>query len=1165
MIQKPVAILDNRDVRRIVNELLARRMGYTPEWRVDEETPDSAIAQIFARYLYAVIQRLNQGPEKNKLAFLDQLGISPVPAQAARAPIVFQLSPDSSDSRAPVGTQVAAPPPPGARDQIVFETELAVGLSAAQLKEVFSLWPGRDQYINHSTEFLAGNEFRLFRKPLLVDTPHTIFIAHDKLLALAGSARVEVEFELTQVSSEELTVQWQYWDGKVWRGFKWADEACSAKEAEKADSTKGFTRSGRFLLESDCAESKKTKVNDIEAFWIRGQLNEPLLPGAPNTLPLVESIRLSTLIDRTLKGQLSAAVTDKGSSTKAGSTQISGEVMNEAGNAVEEIELKFTGPDDPDFLQETAKETDSGYSVELPSKKPGGADGHYDKYEVEATFLNLKATYTLKDLDSDVNLGADLTFTVDGLDPDKAFANETKLDVTKPFYPFGQAPQPGSAFYFSQAELFSKPGAKAQIYVASTLSPQDLVDIKPANNNSTPINGISLAVNGNASAANDDSSLPHLIAWEYWNGERWFTMFYSSDNANNPKDFTKTEIIDFQVPEDIVKTKVSEQEGLWMRARLVSGGYGFKATVPSEAGGKQNQFTFVINRPPAIAAFRIGYSWRYGPFHPEQVVAYNDFQHEDRTFESIWPGNAYPPFTRMRDITPALYLGFDKKLPVDQMGVYFDIVEQRGETRGRAMLWEYFDGSRWRELSFEDETRNLRVPGILSFIAAEDSRIFARFGTPLHWVRGRMKEDGPPGEPLIKGIFPNAAWASEQRSFTDTPLGASSGLPNQVFRFTQIPLLAGERIEVQELGSKRANTEWRIVAREVESGDPNIIRDLEEMLSREGNQTDVVKGDVRLRRDRNKKVAEVWVRWAERDHFFSSEAEDRHYVIDRARGLLFFGNGMQGKIPPPAAAILARNHRAGGGLAGNVAERTIKQLLAPLSGIQAVFNPTRAEGGADGEPLEKFSLRGPKTIRHRGRAVAALDYETLAYEASPAVAVARALPLANPNGPNGMSLSGVPGWITLIIIPQSGERCPWPSFGLREKVRKFIEARAAAEVTACGQIYVTGPDYQPVDVKATITPKVPSEAGQVERRARLALEEFLHPLRGGPERRGWEPGRSIYLSDVAAVLERVEGLDYVEEIALLINGGIQGERVKVAEDRIAVAGEIRLKLKGAEV
>jgi hypothetical protein len=50
------------------------------------------------------------------------------------------------------------------------------------------------------------------------------------------------------------------------------------------------------------------------------------------------------------------------------------------------------------------------------------------------------------------------------------------------------------------------------------------------------------------------------------------------------------------------------------------------------------------------------------------------------------------------------------------------------------------------------------------------------------------------------------------------------------------------------------------------------------------------------------------------------------------------------------------------------------------------------------------------------------------------------------------------------------------------------------------------------------------------------------------------------MSDVASVLEGVEGVDYVKELALLRDRELQGNRVKVAEDRTVVAGDIRLKL-----
>jgi hypothetical protein len=52
----------------------------------------------------------------------------------------------------------------------------------------------------------------------------------------------------------------------------------------------------------------------------------------------------------------------------------------------------------------------------------------------------------------------------------------------------------------------------------------------------------------------------------------------------------------------------------------------------------------------------------------------------------------------------------------------------------------------------------------------------------------------------------------------------------------------------------------------------------------------------------------------------------------------------------------------------------------------------------------------------------------------------------------------------------------------------------------------------------------------------------------------------VYLSDVAAALERVEGLDYVSDLELLVDGQVQGSSVAVGSNQIAVAGSIRITL-----
>lgn len=1065
-------VLDPRIARQIRDELLARRPAYLPEWLPSENGPDAALAWIAARYLEMLLQRLNLAPEKNRLAFLDLLGIDLVPAQSARAPLVFQLSAQAPAVTLPAGSRVAAPPPPESTQQVVFETERAAGLSPARLLEVVSLWPGRDQYIDHSADFAAGEPIHAFKRSLLADTPHALYIAHDTLLHFDAKVQLDVQVELVEPSSEPLTILWEYWDGEVWRGFKGMRPGCEGQVETNPDGTGGLMRSGRFRLEADCAETAKTKVDGVEAYWIRGRLTEPLPLDPTQVLPVIDDLKLSVHVARPLPEP---------------------EVM-------------------PFFFSVALP------ILGIPSLEPAPEP---------VPLLSRAAVAGLPDACS----------VTGGLEPEQAFSGSEKLDTSKAFYPFGQAPKPGDAFYLASEEILTKPGAEVTVRVclAEAAPPGDL-------------------------KFSSKTDLPLQVEWEYWNGRRWQDLpILSSDpyGTEDPLRFKGSGIFRFRVPDDVAVTKVNEQEDLWVRARLASGGFGFTAAVNFKtldaAGHEQdNTMTYVVPQPPALAQFRLGYAWEYGPFPAERVLTYNDFQYADRTEEAKWPGLTFAPFAQVSGSTPALYLGFDQKLPVDRLNLFFDVEEQRGEVRGPDLVWEAWDGFDWSRLTVEDETANLRVPGMVSLIGPEDAAAATRFGTPRYWLRARLKEDGPPGEPTLLGVFPNAVWASQWETVVNEAIGTASGIPHQALGFRRFPVLAGEQVEVQELAGPRANVEWRILAREV-LGEP-AIRELEELLSREGNQTEVEKPPLRLRRDRNKRVIEAWVRWEPREDFLRSGPRDRHYVLERSRGKLLFGGGEHGRVPPPGAPVLARSYRTGGGSQGNVPSGAVKQILAGVAGVEKVWNPRPAEGGADAETVESLAARGPLTLARRGRGLTAAGIESLAREISPAVAVARVVPTLDPSGRQR------PGWVTLILIPQSEEPRPWPSLGLRDRVRRAVEARASADFAAARHLHVTGPDYLPIDVDATVAPIDPADAGGVEQRVRAALESFLHPLHGGPERQGWAPGRGVYLSDIAATLERVDGVDHVRELALLVDGQLQGERAAVRPDRIVVAGTLRIKL-----
>jgi uncharacterized phage protein gp47/JayE len=1031
MMQSIPAPTDTRDLPEIAGEVLARHPGYVPQWIPTGSSAGDGLAWIFARFLQVVVQRLNQAPEKNRLAFFDTLGIGLVPARPARAPLAFKLTPGSQNSNAPAATQVSAPPPPGSSDQIVYETEQAVAVMAANLVQVVSLWPGRDQYIDHSAALAANQPMTFFDHLQLQPTPHAIYLAHNTLLALTGSVEIDVEVELSQFSSSQLQVRWEYWDGQVWRGFKGMNPACAGITEPVLDSTLGLTRCGTFRLQADCANAAAVAVNGISAFWIRGTLIETLPPDPAVMLPQVNRIRISSLIEQTL--------------------------------------------DDDD------------------QDNPTG-----------------------------------------GLLPDNALSGATKLDLTKAFFPFDHQPQPGDAFYFSSQEIFSKPGANVTIAVAKSDTPLEQV------------------------TAGTSTALAHNVVWEYWNGTDWVSLL-AADGTTSPADLSDDGEIQFTVPPDMVQTKVNNLNGYWARVRLVSGGYGITATVtfnsPDASGTPHvNTFSYVIIQPPALGAFRMAYSWRKGPVFAEHVLTSNDFQYEDHTGDAQWPGNGFTPFKPVGDITPAAYFGFDQPPPDADLGFYFDFVEQQGDESGPALIWEYWNGA-WVAIGASDETQSFRVPGIVSFIGSSDALALARFDAPYYWFRARLKEDGPPGEPTVSAIFPNAVWASQQRTINDAPLGASSGLPSQVFLFPQIPVLDNERLEVRELAGPRAAVEWRILATSVANGDPKTVSSLQSQLAAEGTQTDFVYGDIRLRRDRNKNVTEVWIRWYPQLDFYGSGPDSRDYVPDRASGRVYLGDGVNGQIPAAGALLTAKTFQTGGGSAGNVSINTITQLLGSVSGVQGVTNIKPAEGGSDGETLDSFRQRAPYTLRARGRAITASDYETLAREASSAVAAAHAISLRDING-----LSRA-GWVTLTIVPRSFDAQPMPSFGLRDEVRQYIEDRAPADTAGLHQIYISAPDYQPIDVAATLTPIDPSQAAAVETAALAALGVFLHPLYGGPQGQGWAPGRSVYVSDVAAALSDLDGLDYVEELSLYKSGVLQADRVAVGQNRIAAAGQIRITVR----
>ena len=102
--------LDDRKYADLVEELLARVPAHTPEWSPQQlGDPGRTLVELFAWLADAILYRANLVPERQRLAFLQLLGMPMNPARAAEG--VVSLLFDEKNPLVP-GTLAAGARPP---------------------------------------------------------------------------------------------------------------------------------------------------------------------------------------------------------------------------------------------------------------------------------------------------------------------------------------------------------------------------------------------------------------------------------------------------------------------------------------------------------------------------------------------------------------------------------------------------------------------------------------------------------------------------------------------------------------------------------------------------------------------------------------------------------------------------------------------------------------------------------------------------------------------------------------------------------------------------------------------------------------------------------------------------------------------------------------------
>ncbi|MFC8763908.1 putative baseplate assembly protein [Streptomyces sp. NPDC057193] len=498
---------------------------------------------------------------------------------------------------------------------------------------------------------------------------------------------------------------------------------------------------------------------------------------------------------------------------------------------------------------------------------------------------------------------------------------------------------------------------------------------------------------------------------------------------------------------------------------------------------------------------------------------------EDRS-QDLLGGEDVPAFSPSPRVGDLLLFGLSAAVPdcllvldldsrVDGVGV---------DPRRPPLVWEAWTAAEgWVACEVdEDSTGGLNRPGEVVLHLPSGHAVSRLGGHEAGWVRCRVVEpaEGLPSyseSPTVRaaGAFTigGTVRAAHAETVRDESLGESEGVAGQRVRLAHAPVVDRPPLLLQ-------------VAERADGG-----------------------------ADEDDEAG--WQEWSVVRDFASSHPGDRHVTLDATTGEIAFGPCVRqpdgtlrqfGAVPPKGAAIRAVRYGTGGGRAGNVARSTITVLRSSIPYIARVENREAARGGVDGETVEEAKSRAPVSLRAQERAVTARDYEELAHRAAPEAARISCLAAdAAEAGENAVRVLVVPQ-----AVPDRGGRLRFeqlvPGEELLSRVTGFLDERRPLGT----RLAVGPPFYQGVTVVATLHSFRAAEAERVRAEALDVLYAYLDPLRGGAHGEGWPFGRPLRAGEVFAALQRVPGVELVDEVLLHPADPLTGRRGETT-DRIELS------------
>ena len=501
------------------------------------------------------------------------------------------------------------------------------------------------------------------------------------------------------------------------------------------------------------------------------------------------------------------------------------------------------------------------------------------------------------------------------------------------------------------------------------------------------------------------------------------------------------------------------------------------------------------------------------PVNLKAVKTYAGSLFIDRTEANARGEISFPAFGDEPRVGAVLRIGFDKPLPPGNIPLTVRLFEgdlppagSHGDedaeiTPSVEVVWEYLSGGLWQPLTVKDD------------------------GTLALNQSGRVIVAGPPAMDEVDGSY----WIQCRLS------GGSIEIAPMIHRvlLNTVTLVQIDRVVNEFLGQGDGSPGFTVSLKK-----PPVI-ECSLLVETSPDCT-------------------TWEAWHQVECFDTSDPADRHYLFDPNTGELVFGNGLNGRIPGTQDRIRA-SYRTTLGDQGNIPPLQRFSFGDPDLDKIPITNLEGAAGGKDAESIPATTVRMRKDLRTQYRAITTSDFEEVA-KATPGLRLARVKAITNYN-PRYPCLANFPNMVTVVVVPVTRSQNPvaMPGPGFIDTVARHLDRH---RLVTTG-VQVIGPKYVKISVGCTVQLKKRSSPAVVTASVQEALAEFLDPLKGGMEHKGWPFGRSVFPAEIYQILDEIEAVDFVTDLSISAEGEYQedGNIIKIPSYALVYSGAHQIAIR----